>query len=130
MLVVIASLLTQTCVQAFRRGLTSLVPHARQSVALTRPSTSILATKPILVSLEGNIGAGRFLQNGTINITVTSVFVCTGKSTLLAHLKVKKPDWIFIDEPLNFWTSVVNDDGKVKVSPYDLTNTSVNNIST
>ena len=105
MLVVIASLLTQTCVQAFRRGLTSLVPHARQSVALTRPSTSILATKPILVSLEGNIGAGRFLQNGTIKITVTKcvclyrqVYIASTPESQKAGLDIYRRTTQFLDE--------------------------------
>jgi deoxyadenosine/deoxycytidine kinase len=40
--------------------------------------------KPILVSIDGNIGAG--------------------KSTFLRHLKDKYPNWHFIDEPVDAWT--------------------------
>jgi deoxyadenosine/deoxycytidine kinase len=46
---------------------------------------------PILVSIEGNIGAG--------------------KSTLLKALKKSQLDWCFIDEPLDTWTSLINDEG-------------------
>jgi len=44
---------------------------------------------PFLVSIEGNIGAG--------------------KSTLLAELRRLYPDWYFIDEPLDTWTSLRNE---------------------
>lgn len=44
---------------------------------------------PFLVSIEGNIGAG--------------------KSTLLAELRRLHPDWHFIDEPLDTWTSLRNE---------------------
>jgi deoxyadenosine/deoxycytidine kinase len=47
---------------------------------------------PILLSIEGNIGAG--------------------KSTLLKELKRLHPEWVFIDEPLGTWTSLINDDGQ------------------
>ena len=46
---------------------------------------------PILVSIEGNIGAG--------------------KSTLLTALKGSQLDWCFIDEPLDAWTSLSNEEG-------------------
>jgi deoxyadenosine/deoxycytidine kinase len=46
---------------------------------------------PILVSIEGNIGAG--------------------KSTLLKKLRDNFTDYIFIDEPVDTWTSLVDDDG-------------------
>ena len=46
---------------------------------------------PILVSIEGNIGAG--------------------KSTLLRALREQQLDWCFIDEPLDTWTSLKNDEG-------------------
>jgi deoxyadenosine/deoxycytidine kinase len=46
---------------------------------------------PILISIEGNIGAG--------------------KSTLLRALRAKSDlDWCFIDEPVDTWTSLKNDD--------------------
>ncbi len=50
---------------------------------------SSVAFEPLLVSVEGNIGAG--------------------KSTLLSALRLKNPDWYFIDEPVNVWESFKND---------------------
>ena len=47
---------------------------------------------PFLISLEGNIGAG--------------------KSTLLGKLRELHPDWHFIDEPVDTWTSLKNDNGE------------------
>jgi deoxyadenosine/deoxycytidine kinase len=46
---------------------------------------------PILVSIEGNIGAG--------------------KSTLLKALKESQIGWCFIDEPLDAWTALTDDEG-------------------
>lgn len=48
--------------------------------------------KPILISIEGNIGAG--------------------KSTLLKSLQKSLPNWKYIDEPVNFWSTLLNDDGR------------------
>mmetsp|Transcript_659 Transcript_659/g.1104 ORF Transcript_659/g.1104 Transcript_659/m.1104 type:complete len:330 (-) Transcript_659:252-1241(-) len=48
--------------------------------------------QPILISIEGNIGAG--------------------KSTLLQSLREDHPEWTFIDEPVDFWTALKNDDGE------------------
>jgi deoxyadenosine/deoxycytidine kinase len=47
------------------------------------------AIKPVLISIEGNIGAG--------------------KSYLLAQLRSAHPEWCFIDEPVDFWESLKND---------------------
>jgi deoxyadenosine/deoxycytidine kinase len=47
---------------------------------------------PILISIEGNIGAG--------------------KSTLLKKLRQKRPEWVFIDEPIDTWTSIKNENGE------------------
>jgi deoxycitidine kinase/deoxyguanosine kinase len=44
--------------------------------------------QPILISIDGNIGAG--------------------KSTFLRHLKDKYPEWHFIDEPVDAWTKFKN----------------------
>jgi deoxyadenosine/deoxycytidine kinase len=51
-----------------------------------------LPLPPFLISLEGNIGAG--------------------KSTLLSKLRELHPDWHFIDEPVDTWTSLKNDNGE------------------
>jgi deoxyadenosine/deoxycytidine kinase len=48
--------------------------------------------KPILVSIEGNIGSG--------------------KSTLLKSIKSRNPQWTYIDEPLDTWSSVKNENGE------------------
>ena len=48
--------------------------------------------KPILISLEGNIGSG--------------------KSTLLTQLKEAEPEWIYIDEPVDFWMKTKNEKGQ------------------
>ena len=48
--------------------------------------------KPILISLEGNIGSG--------------------KSTLLKHLKEAEKEWIYIDEPVDFWMKTKNEKGQ------------------
>jgi deoxyguanosine kinase len=46
----------------------------------------------ILISLEGNIGSG--------------------KSTLLKKLKEAEPSWIFVDEPVDSWMSIKNENGE------------------
>jgi deoxyadenosine/deoxycytidine kinase len=48
--------------------------------------------QPILISIEGNIGAG--------------------KSTLLQALRESHPEWTFIDEPVDFWTTLMSDKGE------------------
>ena len=52
-------------------------------------TTPVYTIKPILISIEGNIGAG--------------------KSYLLSHLRKAHPEWCFIDEPVEFWESLKND---------------------
>ncbi len=47
--------------------------------------------RPILISLEGNIGAG--------------------KSTIIKRLKELNPSWHFIDEPVDVWTSLKTEEG-------------------
>lgn len=64
------------------------------SVQLGNRNVSSLSKEkfsPILLSIEGNIGAG--------------------KSTLLQKLKKKHPEWHFIDEPLETWSKLRNNDG-------------------
>jgi deoxyadenosine/deoxycytidine kinase len=59
----------------------------------SRSSTnSSLSISPILISLEGNIGAG--------------------KSYLLSALRQLHPEWVFIDEPVSFWQSLKNDNNE------------------
>jgi deoxyguanosine kinase len=48
--------------------------------------------KPILISLEGNIGSG--------------------KSTLLKQLREAEPNWVYIDEPVDFWMKTKNEKGQ------------------
>jgi deoxyadenosine/deoxycytidine kinase len=48
--------------------------------------------KPVIISIEGDIGSG--------------------KSTLLASLREKYPELHFIDEPLDTWTSLKNEEGE------------------
>jgi deoxyadenosine/deoxycytidine kinase len=47
---------------------------------------------PILISIEGNIGSG--------------------KSTLLRELRARNPTWHFVDEPVDSWMSLKDDNGK------------------
>ncbi len=48
--------------------------------------------KPIVISIEGSIGGG--------------------KTTLLEQLRQEHPEWHFIDEPLDTWTSLKNESGE------------------
>lgn len=48
--------------------------------------------KPIIISIEGNIGSG--------------------KSTLVKYLKKVNKDWIFLDEPVGEWEALKNEDDK------------------
>lgn len=59
---------------------------------------SILPTKPFLVSIEGNIGAG--------------------KSTLINHLKTNHLNCNYIEEPLAIWSTIKNDDGRNLLETY------------
>jgi deoxycitidine kinase len=47
---------------------------------------------PLLVSIEGNIGAG--------------------KSTVIDRLKLINPTWVFIEEPVGVWSDLVNEDNE------------------
>jgi deoxycitidine kinase/deoxyguanosine kinase len=51
-----------------------------------------MTVKPILISIEGDIGAG--------------------KSTLIDKLKSEHPEWHFIDEPVTTWTNLKTNDGE------------------
>ena len=52
--------------------------------------------RPTLISIEGNIGAG--------------------KSTLIESLKLQHPTWNFVDEPVGLWSSLKNDAGKLNLA--------------
>lgn len=59
----------------------------------SRSSTAVENPKNLtLISLEGNIGSG--------------------KSTLLKQLKEAEPSWIFVDEPVDSWMSIKNENGE------------------
>lgn len=47
--------------------------------------------RPLLLSIEGNIGAG--------------------KSTLMQAMRASHPDFNFVDEPLGIWSQLKNDSG-------------------
>ena len=51
-----------------------------------------MATTPVLISIEGNIGSG--------------------KSTLLKKLRDAHPEWTFVDEPVDSWLKIRNDQGE------------------
>ena len=56
---------------------------------------------PILISLEGNIGAG--------------------KSTLIEHLEnvlQKEAGWIFLKEPVHIWDTIVDENGKTVLANF------------
>lgn len=61
-----------------------------QKAALTFSKPSVLT--PVLVSIEGNIGAG--------------------KTTLLSELRSNHPEWTYIDEPVDIWSSIKNEKGE------------------
>lgn len=54
--------------------------------------------QPFMISIEGNIGAG--------------------KSTLIEELKKHSTDWNFIAEPVDIWSSITNVQGKSLLSLY------------
>lgn len=58
----------------------------------TRMNSPLKIFEPVLVSIEGNIGSG--------------------KTTLLKTLRARNPDWTFIDEPVDTWASIKNDEGE------------------
>ena len=51
-----------------------------------------MSEHPILVSIEGNIGSG--------------------KSTLLKRLRELEPNWTFVDEPVDSWLTIRNEQGE------------------
>jgi deoxyadenosine/deoxycytidine kinase len=82
--------------RGFSSSIISRFPRSRL-VQATKNTFSTSANqkipfKPILVSLEGNIGAG--------------------KTTILRDLKVKHPEWVSIDEPVETWSKIQNEKGQ------------------
>lgn len=61
-------------------------------------SSSSCIRQPILISVEGNVGAG--------------------KSTLIEELKRRHTEWTFINEPVDIWSLIKNDVGKSLLSVY------------
>ena len=60
-----------------------------------------MENNPILISLEGNIGAG--------------------KSTLIEHLEnvlQKEAGWIFLKEPVHIWDTIVDENGKTVLANF------------
>ncbi len=53
---------------------------------------------PMLISIEGNIGAG--------------------KSTILNQLKTNFPNYCFVDEPVAIWNSIIDENGKSLLETY------------
>ena len=60
--------------------------------------SSYSARQPILLSIEGNVGAG--------------------KSTLIEELKRRHTEWTFISEPVDIWSAIKDDEGKSLLSVY------------
>ena len=54
---------------------------------------------PIIISIEGNIGAG--------------------KSTMINHIKNLHPEWNIIDEPVDSWLGMKDENGKHYVIDVD-----------
>ena len=84
-------LLSYTDVQNLRELLFSL---PISDLLPTTPSLTHTPTPPppLLISIEGNVGAG--------------------KSSLLELLRAKHPEWVFIEEPVQFWESLRNKKGQ------------------
>jgi hypothetical protein len=72
--------------------LRSLVFSLPSSSSSSSSPSSPSPTAPLLISIEGNVGAG--------------------KSTLLQLLRDRHPEWVFIDEPVDFWESLRNPKGQ------------------
>ena len=98
------------------RNLTSGVPMFHSNSAtmklgntlllLSRTSTVVRALstfRPILISIEGKIGAG--------------------KSTLIEALKVQNPSWNYVEEPVGMWSSLKNEKGTFSTFHISMSNT-------
>lgn len=81
------------------RASTTHLIKSRGGMFSTRHFPRFLSTlRPILISVEGNIGAG--------------------KSTLIEELKRRNKNWNFIDEPVDVWSSIKNEDEESLLSVY------------
>lgn len=86
-LIMIMGILTK-CNSFFRTKLTPKFQPFSNSIRGSVDSTDEKFT-PILISIEGNIGAG--------------------KTTLLDYLRKSHPEWNFIREPVDTWSSIRNE---------------------
>jgi deoxyadenosine/deoxycytidine kinase len=72
----------------------TLVTSTRSLISTKQCDPKIIKSNvlhPVLISIEGNIGSG--------------------KSTLLKNLRLRNPEWSFIDEPVDTWSNIRNDEG-------------------
>jgi Deoxynucleoside kinase len=60
-------------------------------LGMSHSCRSMSTMSPLLLSIEGNIGAG--------------------KSTLIGELRRRHPTWNFVDEPVGIWSQLKNDEG-------------------
>ena len=72
--------------------LRELVFSLPSNAVIKPPPPLIEEHTPLLISIEGNIGAG--------------------KSTLFNQLRLSHPEWNFIEEPVDFWATLKNDKGQ------------------
>ena len=91
---------------------------------ITASSFSCMKT-PFLISIEGNIGTGiSYFEPYIIQyyhvLYMHSLYHMfrVGKSTIMKYLKLKHPQFNYIDEPLNVWSSIQNNDGKNLLETY------------
>lgn len=64
--------------------------HPKLNICIPKPLKEV--HDPILISIEGNIGAG--------------------KTTLFNRLRESHPEWTFIEEPVDFWSTLKNSKGQ------------------
>ena len=74
------------------RELKKVIPSLRSDQRQHRRLPLERMNSPILISIEGNIGSG--------------------KSTLLKKLRDAHPEWTFVDEPVDSWLKIRNDQGE------------------
>ncbi len=85
------------CLNFFHRRGHSSVPE-RRVPELELLHSTCTQPPPLLVSIEGNIGAG--------------------KSTVIDLLKTLNPTWVFIEEPVGVWSDLVNENNESLLEIY------------